>query len=96
MATQSAHMPERSQKTGRYVPGFSDADLLSALDALGGAAGTAELATETEANYDAVYQRLRRLEDKGRVRRRKVANANLWLLADETDSTGRTNEGASA
>jgi predicted transcriptional regulator len=89
-------MPERSQRTGRYVPGFSDADLLSALDALGGAAGTAELATEMGANYDAVYQRLRRLEDEGQVRRRKVANANLWLLADETDTVDRTDEGASA
>lgn len=78
-------MPERSQETGRYIPGFSDEDLLSGLNALGGAAGTSELATETGANYDAVYQRLRRLEDEGRIRRRKVANANLWLLADEPD-----------
>ena len=96
MEIQSAHMPERSQETGRYVPGFSNEDLLSALGTLDGAAGTSELATETGANYDAVYQRLRRLEDDGRVQRRKVANANLWLLTNETDSTTQIDEEASA
>lgn len=60
----------------------SELEFRAAFADLDGVGGTTELASAIAANYDAVYQRLRRLEDEGRVRRRKVANANLWLLAD--------------
>jgi len=43
-------------------------------------ADTQDLADELDANYNTVYSKLRALEDGGEVTRRKVGNANLWML----------------
>lgn len=84
MGSYPLNMPTRDDETGRYVADVADETVLDALDGLG-AAGTRDVAEEIDMKYDTVYRRLRRLEDEGRVTRRKIGNANLWILADEPE-----------
>ncbi|WP_080505389.1 transcriptional regulator [Halococcus hamelinensis] len=76
-------MPERDQDTGRYTAEYSTADFLEAIESLGGAGGTQEIADQVDCIYDTAYKKLRHLEDSGEVKSRKVANARLWSIADE-------------
>jgi len=83
--TQALRNPERDEKTGRYVEEYSREDVLAALAALGGSGGTQEVADAAGAKYDTTYKKLRQLEDADRVTRRKIGNANLWMLPKDED-----------
>jgi hypothetical protein len=78
-------MPEdhRDQSSGRYTNKYPDREFIDAIDTLGGAAGTQEIADEVGCIYDTAYSKLVRLEEESRVTSRKVANARLWSVADE-------------
>lgn len=76
-------MPDRDQDTGRYTAEYSTAEFLEAIDSLGGAGGTQEIANEVGCIYDTAYKKLRQLEDSGKIESRKVANARLWSVAGE-------------
>ena len=74
--------PERDETTGRYVADHPPEEFVDAIDRLGDA-GTQEIADEVGCQYQTAYKRLRALEDDGRITRRKIANANLWVLSDD-------------
>jgi hypothetical protein len=78
-------MPEdhRDESSGRYTNKYPDHDFIDAIDSLGGAAGTQEIADEVGCIYDTAYSKLVHLEDEERVTSRKIANARLWSLTNE-------------
>lgn len=83
MATQMASMPDRNDDTGRYTDEYPPSAFTEAIAALGGSAGTQEVADEVGCIYDTAYKKLRSLEDSGKINSRKVANARLWELAED-------------
>ena len=84
MATNEPLMSNQARnERGQFAPEVPNEEFFDALRELGGAAGTQEVADEVGCIYDTAYKRLLRLEDEDVVTRRKVANANLWVLADE-------------
>ena len=50
-----------------------------------GPSGTQEVADELECAYATAYEKLRALEDEGRVTSRKIANARLWTATEESE-----------
>jgi CTP-dependent riboflavin kinase len=83
MATYKRAMtPERDETTGRYVADHPSKEFLEAIDRLG-TAGTQAIADEVGCQYQAAYKRLRALENDDRITRRKIANANLWVLVSD-------------
>lgn len=66
---------------GRSVPPC-DGQFLSALQDLGGAAGTNEIAEAVGAPYRSTHDCLNRLFETGDVNRRSIGESFLWLLAD--------------
>ena len=78
--------PERDAETGRYKASYPAEEFVEALRAADGMASTHELAEAVGSSDRLALQRLAGLEDDGAVNRRKVANANLWLLADDVDA----------
>jgi CTP-dependent riboflavin kinase len=61
------------------VEGHPPEEFLTALAELGGDGGTQEVADAVGAKYQVTYRKLRALEDDGKITRRKVGNANLWM-----------------
>jgi hypothetical protein len=76
---------ERDAESGQYTESYPRDAFLSALRAEGGMAGTNDVADQVGCSYELAYQRLRELAENGQLTRRKVANANLWMLAHEDD-----------
>ena len=76
-------MPDRNDDTGRYTDEYPASDFIESINALGGAAGTQEIADEVGCIYDTAYKKLRSLEEGGEIASRKVANARLWETVDE-------------
>lgn len=76
-------MAERDEDSGRYTETYPLDQFVEALRALGGAAGTQDVADEVGCIYDTAYKKLRSLEDDGRVTSQKVANARLWRVGDD-------------
>ena len=68
--------------TGRFATKYDEADILAAVEANEPAA-TSEVADSVGfARQNADY-RLRRLEDEGKVRSKKVGASLVWMLDDE-------------
>lgn len=72
--------------TGRFAPKYDEQDILAAVREYEPAA-TSEVADSVGfARQNADY-RLRRLEDEGKVRSKKVGASLVWMLADESEVT---------
>lgn len=80
--TETMSDRERNDK-GRFAEEYPDSSILDAIETLGGAAGTQEVADEVGCPYRTAYHKLSKLEERGQVSSRKVANARLWSRADE-------------
>ncbi|MFC6764183.1 ArsR family transcriptional regulator [Natrinema soli] len=76
-------MAERNDDSGRYTKTYPLEDFLTALEELGGAAGTQDVADEVGCKYRTANAKLHELEDEGEITSRKVGNAYLWELVDE-------------
>ena len=74
---------ERDEESGKYTDSYSTADILDAIRALGGAAGTRDIAEEVGSHRDTVRRRLNELAEAGDVTRTQVGNAYLWSVADD-------------
>lgn len=85
MARESTLVPgaDRDDESGQYTDKYPPKEFVDAIRALGGAAGTQDVADEVGCIYDTAYKKLRALEEDGRVTSQKVANARLWRVGDE-------------
>ena len=79
-------MPKnRDEQTGKYTERYISEDFLSALESLGGSAGTQEVADEVGCAYRTAHAKLTELEEEGELTSRKVGNAKLWELDSSED-----------
>ena len=86
MGSNPIPMPrERDSESGQYTESYPLDAFLSALRAEGEMAGTNDVADQVGCSYELAYQRLRELAENDQLTRRKVGNANLWMLAQEDD-----------
>lgn len=72
-------MADRDDESGRYTETYPLSDFLDALDDLGGAAGTQEVADAVGCKYRTANAKLHELEDDGEIASKKVGNAYLWM-----------------
>lgn len=82
MPAQAFPMAERDDDSGRYTETYPPEEFVDALDALGGAAGTQDIADEVGCKYRTANAKLHELEDAGRISSKKVGNAYLWELRE--------------
>jgi hypothetical protein len=68
--------------SGKYTETYPLAEFIDALEALGGSAGTQEVADAVGCKYRTANAKLHELKEEGRVDARKVGNAYLWMLDD--------------
>ena len=85
MAQNTRGMPgaERDNDSGQYTETYPTDEFLGAIDGVDGVAGTQDVADAVGCSYETAYKKLRSLEDAGAVESEKVANARVWLRADE-------------
>jgi hypothetical protein len=76
---------DRDEQTGKYTERYTPGDFLSALESLGGSAGTQEVADEVGCAYRTAHAKLTELESDGELTSRKVGNAKLWELDSSED-----------
>lgn len=84
MAEEHSPMPgaDRDDESGQYQETYPTEAFISALEAEGGSAGTQDVADRVGCSYETAYKKLRSLADDGEIDRRKVGNANLWVVED--------------
>jgi predicted transcriptional regulator len=73
---------DRNDETGQFTPEFTDDEFIAALQDNGGAT-TSEVADAVGCKYRTAYNRLKDLEDEGRVTSREVGNSLLWSAREE-------------
>jgi len=76
---------DRDEQTGKYTERYNPENFLSALESLGGSAGTQEVADEVGCAYRTAHAKLTELEEEGKLNSRKVGNAKLWELDSSDD-----------
>jgi DNA-binding HxlR family transcriptional regulator len=79
-------MAERDDR-GRYASDHTDADVLAAVRERD-PAGTSEVAEELGVTRQSADQRLRKLAEAGRVRRKKIGAVAVWWVPEENDASG--------
>lgn len=62
----------------RYPPG----DFVAAIEDASGSAGTRDVADAVGCSYETAYKKLHQLANEGTITRKKVGNANLWVVED--------------
>ena len=73
-------MADRDDNSGKYTETYPLEEFTDALNALGGSAGTQEVADEVGCKYRTANAKLHELEDRGEIASQKVGNAYLWML----------------
>jgi hypothetical protein len=71
---------DRDEESGKYTERYTQENFLSAIESLGGSAGTQEVADEVDCAYRTAHAKLSELEEEGNLTSRKVGNAKLWEL----------------
>jgi len=76
---------DRDEESGKYTERYTPEDFLSALESLGGSAGTQEIADEVGCAYRTAHAKLTLIEEDGQLASRKVGNAKLWEMSSSED-----------
>ncbi|WP_129116701.1 helix-turn-helix domain-containing protein [Halegenticoccus tardaugens] len=71
---------ERNDESGQYTASYTDDDFLTAIQDLGGAAGTREIAETVGCHRDTARRRLHILVEQGQLRQKRVGDSVLWML----------------
>lgn len=74
--------PAQDQETGRFKTVYHDEDLIDILDDEG-PTGTRDVANTLGSTRVHAYNRLRELEEEGRVSSRKIGGSRVWTLAED-------------
>lgn len=75
----------RDSESGKYTETYPPEAVIEAIHNAGGMASTTDVADDLGSSYETAYKKLRALEESGDVQSRKVANARLWIAADESE-----------
>lgn len=76
-------MADRDDDSGQYSETYPLDDFIAALDDLGGAAGTQDVADVVGCKYRTANAKLHELDEEGRITSQKVGNAYLWKLQED-------------
>lgn len=82
MADENNGSGREHDKHGHFKAEYADEEFLEAV-AANEPAATSEVADEVGIARQSADYRLRKLEDSGRVSKKKVGNALVWMVADE-------------
>lgn len=74
---------ERDEDSGKFASKYTDQDFLNAIQELGGAAGTADIADAVGCPRRTAYNRLDNLREEGTLETREVGSSLLWMLTDD-------------
>ena len=84
MVDMDTTMPrERDTESGKYTDAYDDDEFLTALRDENGVAGTSALADAVGCTSRNALNRLRELEDAGKVQSKDVGRSLVWMLADD-------------
>jgi len=83
MTAKAGGMADRDTDSGQYTETYPLSEFVDALEELGGAAGTQEVADAVGCKYRTANAKLHELEDDSEITSRKVGNAYLWELPEE-------------
>jgi predicted ArsR family transcriptional regulator len=72
---------EQHPDSGRFTEVYADGDVLAALAELE-EAGTSDVAEELGCSRRYAYERLRGLEEEGRIDSRTIGRTRIWTLAE--------------
>jgi DNA-binding MarR family transcriptional regulator len=73
---------KRDEDTGQYTETATDDEILEFLAENDGA-GTGDVADRFDYEQPSAYRRLKRLEEEGRVRSRRIGGSLLWTIVEE-------------
>lgn len=76
---------DRDDESGEYVDTYPEGEFFDAIREFDGMAGTLEIAEYVGCHRDTARRRLIELVEAGKVRRRDVGDAAVWMLTGETD-----------
>lgn len=81
----TAGMPydERNTDSGRFEPTYSKTEVIEALCTADDGT-TTEIAENVGCAYRTAYEYLTRLEDEGKVTRRKLGTTSVWQLTEDS------------
>lgn len=87
--------PDRDETTGKFITSYPPEEFIEALRKADGMASTHELAEAVGSSDRLALDRLAQLAEQGQgpVTRRKVANANLWVLSEDADAEDESEQG---
>jgi len=84
MVDMDSAMPrKRDEESGKYTDSYGDDDFLAALRDEDGVAGTSDLAAAVGCSSRHALNRLRELEDAGKVTSKDVGRSLVWMLDNE-------------
>lgn len=84
MAETKPVMPrERDEESGQYTDAYSDDEFLAALAEEDGVAGTTALSEAVGCTSRHALNRLRELEEAGKVKSKDVGRSLVWMLVDD-------------
>lgn len=75
--------PVQDESSGRFTESYSDEAFIDALDELGGAASTSDVADELGCPHRTALDRLGKLDDADAISSRMVGRSKLWLPPDD-------------
>lgn len=84
-AGEPVHIDESGRvhdAAGRFTDKYPPGDLVDAIEALGGAAATSEVADHLEASRNTIYKKLREMEERGEVDSRLAGGIRVWSVAN--------------
>jgi Mn-dependent DtxR family transcriptional regulator len=83
---------KRDDESGQYTERYPLDAFTDALRAEGGQAGTGDISRRVGCSDRLALTRLRELADEGAINHRRVANAHLWILAEDKDEERDSDE----
>ena len=74
---------ERDEDSGKYTTSYSDSEFIDAIQKIDGMGGTSEIAEEVGCTRRTAYDRLRELEEREKVKSRKIGSSVVWILPEQ-------------
>jgi uncharacterized membrane protein len=73
---------DRDEESGQFKAEYPAADVISAINDLGGRATSPEIADEIGSSRVTAYRKLQRMEEEGEVTSQKIGGIRVWALPD--------------
>ncbi|MFB6198824.1 MAG: transcriptional regulator, partial [Halobacteriaceae archaeon] len=75
---------ERDENTGQFTDKYPREEILTVIEDLSGTAATSEIADALDADRNAIYKKLRLMEDDEQVVSRKAGGIRVWSTVDDS------------